>query len=339
MRRDLTIYDIAKALDLSPSTVSRALNENKVINSKTRERVLSYAREKGYQSNTFAANLRKNETHTIGVIVPKLDSKFISTCLAGAEKVASEKGYNLLISQSLEKMDQEISRAKTFFRKRVDALMVSLTAETDSVSHFNPFLAKGTPLVFFDRVPPETEAATFVIDNYQAAFQATQHLLQQNCACLMHITLNAQNLVYKERKAGFADALKQATLSACGQTLYLENLDLESGKHVAQQIMKMKNKPDGIFAANDQTAIGCMLELQRQGIKIPEDIAVVGFNNDPLTEIISPGLTTINYPAFDLGTMAANHLIEHMLGNANLHLTQKTVLKSALIIRKSTVRK
>ncbi|MGD9994423.1 MAG: LacI family DNA-binding transcriptional regulator [Salinivirgaceae bacterium] len=338
MKKELTIYDIAKALNLSASTVSRALNENKAINKNTRERVLQFANENNYQSNTFAANLRQKETHTIGVIVPKIDSKFVSTCLAGAEKVASEKGYNLLISQSLEDLKREVSIAKTFFRKRVDGIMVSLTAHTCDISHFAPFISKGIPVVFFDRTPEHTDSASFIIDNYDAAYKASQHLLSQGCKCLIHLTLDAESQVYQQRKSGFVQALRDAQSTNCGETLYLKNLDLEAGKEIAALIAQKNPRPDGIFAANDQTAVGCMLAFRQMGIRVPDDIAIVGFNNDLVCEIVNPGLTSINYPAFDLGAMAANQLIEHILGNSNLNTTNKTVLKSDIIVRASSLK-
>ncbi len=338
MKKELTIYDIAKALNLSASTVSRALNENKAINKNTRDKVMQFASENGYQSNTFAANLRQKETHTIGVIVPKIDSKFVSTCLAGAEKVASEKGYNLLISQSLDDLRREESIAKTFFRKRVDGLMVSLTANTTDTAHFNPFIAKGIPLVFFDRTPEQTDSAAFIIDNYQAAYTATSHLLEQGCKCLIHLTLDANSPVYRQRKKGFVQALNETKSTRCGETLCLKSLDLEAGKEAAALIAQMNHRPDGVFAANDQTAVGCILAFQHMGIRVPDDIAVVGFNNDLVCDIVSPGLTSINYPAFDLGAMAVNQLIEHILGNSNLNTTNRTVLKSDIVVRGSSLK-
>jgi len=336
--KEITIYDIAKALNLSASTVSRALNDHKNINSKTRGKVQQYAQEQGYQSNTFATNLRTNETKTLGVIVPKLDSKFVSTCLAGAEKVASEKGYTLLIGQSLEEVSKEISIAKTFYRKRVDGLMVSLTAHTKNLSHFSSFLTKGIPLVFFDRVPDDSVAASYMIDNLDAAYKATKHLLELGAKCLVHLTLDSENLVYKQRKMGFDRALNESQSSHCGETLYLNSLDFEAGKEAAHLITQKKSIPDAIFAANDQTAVGCILELQQLGFKIPETIKVVGFNNDLVCSIVSPPLTSVNYPAFDLGTMVANHLIEHILGNNNINQTHKIVLKSELVVRQSTLK-
>lgn len=334
-KKQATIYDIAEALQISASTVSRALKGNKRININTQEKVIKYATKIGYQANAFAANLRKNETKTIGVIVPRIDSKFISSCLAGAEKVASEKGYSLLISQSLESTEKEKTNALSLFNKRVDGLLVSMVQSACDTKHFNNFTNKGVPVLFFDRAPCSSDYPTVEINNFEAAKVATQHLINQGCKKLVHISLNSTSSVYFDRKKGFESAIKQAKLRA--ETIEVECLDIENGKKAAHLIDRINT--DGIFISNDQAAIGCMSELLKMGVKIPGDIAIVGFNNDPICEIVVPPLSSINYPAFEMGTFMTNQLIEHILGNADINLTQKTLLKSKLIIRESSKRK
>lgn len=338
-KKEATIYDIAKELNLSASTVSRALNENKSIKPATIERVLNYAHKIGYQSNTFASNLRTRDTKTIGVIVPKLDSNFISRCLAGAESVASLKGYNLIISQSFESVEKEIEIAKTMFKKRVDGLLVSMALNSRSVSHFNSFFNKGIPLLFFDRTPGTIESPSYLIDNVLAAYTATKHLIENNCKNLVFLNINSNCLVYRQRLEGFKKAVNEASQPLIGETIFLEKLDLDSGKQAAKIIAGSASGIDGVFAANDQTAVGCILGLQEMGIRVPEDVSVVGFNNDPVCEIISPALTSVNYPAYDLGKVMTNHLLEHIFGNSTITLTNQTILKSELIVRKSSVRK
>ncbi len=336
--KEVTIYDIAKELHLSPSTVSRALNDNKLINKLTRERVMEYADKVGYQTNTFASNLRNQDTKTIGVIVPKLDSKFISRCLAGAEKIAASKGYSLLISQSLEDMEKEKSNAKSMFKKRVDGLIVSLSQSTDSTLHFKPFVSKGIPVVFFDRTPDSPDFSTYMIDNFEAGYKATQHLIDNGCRNLIHLTLETKSYTYAKRLNGFYKAIADAELQNKGMVIAMDVLEFESGKKAANIIFENKIQVDGIFAANDQMAIGCMSELQRLGYNVPDDIALVGFNNDPICEIISPELSSVNYPAFELGSMVTNHLIEHILGNSNINLINHNVLKSDLVVRQSSIK-
>jgi len=338
VEKEATIYDIAKKLKLSPSTVSRALNENKLITKTTRDRVKTYAESIGYQTNTFASNLRNRATKTIGVIVPKLDSKFISIFLAGAEKAATSKDYSLLISQSLEDNEREKANTKSMFKKRVDGLIVSLAQNSESTVHFNPFFAKEIPVVFFDRTPSNQEFSTYLIDNYNAGYTATKHLIDGGCRNLIHLSIDSKSLLYEQRRMGFNKAILDSGIKNTGKIINVETLDFESGKKAAQQIINSKILVDGVFATNDQIAVGCMLELQKSGIKIPDDIAFVGFNNDPICEVISPELTSINYPAFELGTLVTTQLIEHILGNSNIKHTHQTVLKSELVIRKSSLK-
>ena len=334
--KEVTIYDIAKQLKLSASTVSRALNENKLINENTRNRVIAYAEGIGYQTNTFASNLRSQSTKTIGVIVPKLDSKFISSCLAGAEKVAAEKGYNLLISQTLEDFEKEKKDAKALFKKRVDGLLISLSRNSETLTHLKPFFDKGIPVLFFDRTPEGTTYSSYLIDNFEAAYKATKHLIDNGCKELTHITLKSCLSVFSQRERGFKQAIADANLSSLGQVIHLDQLNLKSGKEVAGRITLAST--DGVFCANDQAAMGCMSELLKRGIRIPGDIAFVGFNNEPFCDLISPSLTTVNYPAFEMGTLVTNHLVEHILGNSNINLTNKTLLKSELVIRESSLK-
>lgn len=332
--KEITIYDIAKELKLSASTVSRALNDNKVINKNTRKRVSEYAESIGYQTNTFASNLHKQTTKTIGVIVPTLDSKFVSSFLAGAEKVAGEKGFSLLISQSLEDFNKEKFIAKSMFKKRVDGLLISLAKSSSETSPFKPFYDRGTPVLFFDRTPSDSQLSTYTIDNYEAAYSASSHLISQGCKRMLHITLNSNLAVYNKRELGFKQAIHDAHLKVKGKTFALNDLNLNSGKEIAKKVASLN--VDGVFFANDKAAIGCMIELQKLGIRIPEDIAMIGFNNDPVCELTTPSFSSVNYPATAMGTLVTNHIIEHILGNSNINIANQIILKSELIVRDSS---
>jgi LacI family transcriptional regulator len=197
--RDITIYDIAKHLNISATTVSRGLKDHPVINKNTRKKIFAAARESGYRSNTFASSLRSKGTHTPGVIVPSINSYFVASMLAGMEDVASRKGYNLIISHSLESSEKEIANAHIMYNKRVDGLLVSLAYDTENISHFDPFFKKGIPVVFFDRVHPHNESTSIIIDNYRAACDVTKHLIEQGCRRIMHLGGNMLRNVYSER--------------------------------------------------------------------------------------------------------------------------------------------
>jgi len=334
--KEVTIYDIAKELDLSASTVSRALKGNPAIKQSTREKVAACAEKYGYRSNAFASNLRRKRTYTIGVIIPRLDSDFMSTCMAGMEEVASERGYNMIISQSHESVKKEAENAKTLYESRVDGVIASLTIENSQLDHFNRFREKKIPVVFFDRIPKQTNSVCVLINNQQAASQATRHLIDQGCRNILHLTIDSLSNVYVDRRAGFESALKEAGCE--GEIICLESLCLESGKEVVDRIVDRYPGVDGIFAANDLAAVGCMLELKSRGIRIPEEIKIVGFNDDPVSVIVSPQLTTISYPGRDAGIVATSSLIDYLDGNHETIASQKLLLETDLIIRESSAR-
>jgi len=333
---EVTIYDIAKQLGISASTVSRALSNNASINIRTRQRVAECAEQLGYRTNPFASNLRKGSTNTIGVIVHRLDSLFVSTFLRGAEETAATRGYNLIIVQSFEDINREIENAKTMFEKRVDGLMVAVAKNSNTSAHFKPFIKYEIPLVFFDRINNDTDCASFSIDNYSAACKMAKHLAEQGCRNIMHATIESTNLVYRERERGFTDTLNN--LGITNSTVYMSNINFESGMELADKLHQEGKMPDGIFFSNDMSATGFISGAQNYGLNIPEDIAVAGFNNDISSRIVKPNLTTINYPANELGTIAVNHIIDHLQGINNLNITNQVVLKSELIVRESTLR-
>src|SRR6185312_4219147 len=337
--KEVTIYDIANKLDISIATVSRALKDDPVVSKKTRRNVFRTAEEMNYRSNQFARNLRSQKTQTIGVIVPKLNSHFMSSVIAGIESIANSKGYTLIISQSSESVAKEIASAKTMFNNRVDGLLVSLAYDTEDLSHFEIFRKKNIPVIFFDRVISDDHYTNIVIENKKVAYEATAHLIEQGCKKIVHISANSNQNVYKERLAGYKQALEDHQIKFDKKNVILGNLSQEAGEEAAALIMKMKPLPDGVFVANDNCAVGCMLALKHAGIQIPEDIAFVGFNNDAVAKVIEPNLTTINYPGYNMGEVAANNLIAHLNGTSNIEITNTIILKSEFIIRESSQKK
>lgn len=336
--KEITIYDIADKLNISIATVSRALKDDPVVNKKTKKKVFELAEELGYRSNHFARNLRNQRTETIGVIVPRLNSYFMSTVIAGIENVANSEGYNLIISQSSESEQKEKMSAKTMFNNRVDGLLVSLSYDTKDISHFDQFSRKKIPVIFFDRVEENKNFTNVLIDNKKASREATQHLIEQGCKRIVHITAKPKRNVYVDRLDGYKKALYDNNIEFSDEYLIIGNLSLEAGIEAAGAIMKMDPLPDGVLVANDTCAVGCMLALKQGGIRIPADIAFVGFNNDPVSQVIEPNLTTINYPGHEMGEVAARNLINHLTGIHTIHSTNTIVLRSELIIRASSQR-
>lgn len=334
--KEVTIYDIARKLNISIATVSRALQDDPVVSKKTKKKIADLAEELGYRSNNFARNLRNQKTNTIGVIIPRLNSYFMSTVIAGIENVANSEGYNLIISQSSESVEKETASAKTMFNNRVDGLLVSLAYDTQDLSHFTSFFKKNIPLIFFDRVIEHENCANVSIDNRKAAYEATTHLIRQGCTRIVHITATPKRNVYVDRLQGYKQALADYGLPFQKEYLIISNLSQESGAAAAQEILQMKILPDGVFVANDNCAVGCMLALKQAGIKIPQDIAFVGFNNDPVSKVIEPNLTTVNYPGYEMGEVAARNLINHLTGTATIINTNTIILRSELIVRDSS---
>jgi len=336
--KEITIYDIAQALQISPATVSRGLKDHPAISKKTKKRITDTAREMGYRSNTFASNLRRQKTNTIGVIVPRLNSSFMSDTLAGMEKVANNAGYNLIIAQSLESESKEIINASTMFNNRVDGLIVSLSYDTKSIAHFEPFLEKNIPVLFFDRVFMHEKCSAITIDNVKAAYDITSHLIAQGCKNLMHVTGNLSRNVYSDRLLGFKRALEEHNLKFSSEKLITCNLTPQNGTETALKILKHKSLPDGILITNDLCAASCMQELKKNGVKIPSDIAIAGFNNDPVSNLIDPPLTTINYKGHEMGEIAAQTMMNQLNQSQNINFSQSIVIGHELIVRESTIK-
>ena len=338
--REVTIYDIARHLNISAATVSRGLKNNPMISKSTRKKIADAAKSLGYQSNTFASSLRSRHTHTLGVLVPRLNSHFMSSALAGMENAANLHGYNLIIAQSLEDAEKEKRNAAIMFNKRVDGLLISLSYNTRDIQHLEPFFKRKIPVVFFDRVYPHDESTAVGINNHEAAYNITQHLIAQGCRKIMHLGGNLLRNVYKERLAGYRKALEDHHLSFNKKLHLTSTLSEQAGTDAARYILDLtpKQRPDAVFSANDTAAVYCMLALKAAGLRIPEDIAFAGFNNDPISRVIEPNLTTMDYSGDSIGDTAATCLINHLKGISNLYTTNAITLRADMVIRASSLK-
>ena len=337
--KEVTIYDIASALNISVATVSRALKNDPVVNKKTNKKIHDLALKLGYRTNHFARNLRNQSTNTIGVILHELNSNFITSVLAGIEKVTFEAGYDLIIAHSSESFEKEVANAKNLFEKRVDGLIASLSFDTINLDHYKVFKDKNVPVIFFDRVEQNGDNTVVIIDNRKCGFQATQHLIQQGCKRIVHITSSLERNVYSERFKGYKDALQEAGIPYDENLLIINDLSEKAGIEAAQQVLKMKPMPDGAFITNDFVAAVFMRKVKEKGLNIPEDLAVVGFNNDAIGKLIEPALTTINYPGMEMGEIAAHNLINDLKGTVKSENTRTIIITSNLIIRNSSLKK
>ena len=337
--KEITIYDIANKLNISAATVSRALKDHPRVSKKTKKLVIKTANEMGYRSNSFASNLRKKSSHIIGLIVPRLNSNFMADVIAGLEKVLNNNNYNLIISQSLETMQKEISNANAMLVNRVDGLLISLAYDTTNIDHLEPFIKRNIPVIFFDRVFEHDRCPQIYIDNYKAAYEITTHLIKQGCKRIVHITASQLRKIYAERYAGYKKALEDHNIQFDADLVIINDLSSEAGIASAHQILKMSPRPDGVFSANDNCAISCMQTLKKEGIKLPADMAFAGFNNDPAALVVEPNLTTVNYKGYEMGEVTAKLMIDHLVNKDEFHPAHSLILRSEMIVRESSLRK
>ena len=334
----VTIYDIAKKLNIAASSVSRALQDSPEIGKKTKKKILETAEKMGYSANLTARSLRQQQTETIGVIVHEMESNFISSVLAGIERITTEAGYDILIADSSESHIKEVANARNLFHRRVDGLITSLSFDTVDLDHYKPFAEKNVPVVFFDRVAGDDNRISVVIDNVKCGYIATSHLIAQGCKRIIHVTSSLNRSDYAERYKGYRVALAEHNLKFKENMLLVDELTEQAGVDAAMKILKMKPLPDGVFVANDLVAAFCMRTLQKHGISIPESIAIVGFNNDAIGKLVAPALTTINYPGKEIGEIAARNLINHLKGVNKTSPNKTITVNSELIVRKSSVK-
>ncbi len=341
MQKEVTIYDIAKELNISIATVSRALKDDPSVKPATKKKIVAFANQKGYRSNYFASSLRKTKTHTIGVIMHELNSHFMVSVLAGIENVLSKTVYDIIIAHSAESAKMELANTNNLFHKRVDGILASLAYETQDLSHFEQYYKKNIPVVFFDRVEEKSKWRNITINNKQAGFDATQHLIDQGCKNIAHITGFLTRNVYQKRFEGYKQAIKKNGLLFKESLVFVNDLQKDACLDVAMKISKMEPRPDGIFITNDISAAIVMQALKDLKIKIPKDIAIVGFNNDIVCTLVEPKLTTINYPGITMGEVAARSLLNSLSENENnTKINQiSSTIESKLIIRESSIKK
>ncbi len=339
--KDITIYDIAKYLKISATTVSRGLKNHPAINKHTRKKIADAALLLGYRTNTFASSLRSKTTHTLGVIVPRISSYFMSYVLAGMEDAATRHGYTLIINHSNESSEKEKINALTMFNKRVDGLLISVAYDTRNIDHLAPFFTKHIPVIFFDRTWLHKESMAVEIDNARAGYEVTKHLLDQGFRKIIHLTGNLLRNVYADRLTGYKEALREYRVPYDDKRVIIGPLSEKAGTQLAEKIisLKTKDRPDAVFTANDTSAVYCMLRLKEAGFKIPADIGFAGFNNDPISQVVTPHLTTVLYPGYQMGETAVNSLVNHLKGITDMRSTPKIVLRSELMIRASSQKK
>lgn len=337
----ITIKDIAKELGLSTSTVSRAIRDSYEISTKTKKRVLACAQRLNYRPNPIALSLKEKRSRSIGVIVSEIANSFFSQAINGIESIAYKKGYNVIISQSQESLQREISQVNFLSSRSIDGLIISVSSETEGMEHIKRLHSRGLPLVFFDRITEELDTNKVIIDNYNATYKATLHLIEggyKRIACL----LSAGNLsITRERVAGYKQALINANIPVDEELIKIcdhSGLDLSEVDAAVHRLLEMKPRPDAIIGLSDKLTTGCMRILQQRKIIIPEEIALVGFSNSELSELLNPSLTIIRQPAFEMGEIAINLLLKEIESKRPIKEYEKNMLEAELVIRNSSRR-
>lgn len=338
-KKHITIYDVAQELGVSTTTVSRALRDHHSIGRDTTRKVKKKAKDLGYEPNAVASNLRRKRTNTIGVIVSYINRPFISSLISGIEEVCNKRHYNVIISQSLDSYEKEKDVVKTMFNSRVDGMIVSLAVETIDYAHFNPFVEESHPLVFADRIALELNTDNVIIDNFESAYKATEHLIKQGYKTIGHLAGIQTRHVYQKRLEGYLAALKDYNIPSSEDLIYYSKLNFENGMEGAKSLLRLETRPDAVFAANDTSAIGFMHFAGKYGYAIPEDIGVIGFNNDPISSIIQPQLSTIAYPAIEIGKKAAEIVLDKISGKSLTSIPHTLTFNTELIVRESSFKK
>lgn len=339
----VTIKDIARELGISPSTVSRALKDHPDISPETKKAVNELAEKLNYQPNIVALNLRQSKTNTLGVIIPEIVHFFFSTVISGIEDVAYSAGYNVILAQSNESLEREKTDIKALFNSRVDGMLMSISRETTSFDHIESIISKGVPIVFFDRVYNNDQLSKVVVDDLEGAKEATLHLIEQGCKRIAHLEGPPNLAISTQRLEGYLQALKQHKIPVNKELIQLCPFgSIEEGKSATEKLLNLKNPPDAIFASNDPAAMGSMQAIKERGLKIPHDIAVVGFSNWLFSSMMEPPMTTVDQPGFEMGQEAARLLIRHieMAEKDDAEVTPETkILKTKLIVRASSMKK
>lgn len=335
----ITIKDIARALGLSTSTVSRALRDSYQISPETKKLVLDYAKKINYSPNPIALSLKEKRSRSIGVIVCEIANSFFSQAINGIESIAYDRGYNVIITQSHESYEREVNDLQFLASRSIDGLLVSVSSETKDFSHLLELQNKGLPIVFFDRIVENIETHKVVVNNFKGSYDATAHLIKNGHRKIAHLTNSESLSITKERVAGYREALRHHGIEitetyikycAHGGMIYQEV------EEALDKMLKLDAMPDAVFASGDKLTTGFLRYFKAKGIRVPDQIALAGFSNLDLTDLLNPSLTVVRQPAFEMGKAATNLLLSQVESKRPVSSFQTTVLEPELFIRDSS---
>lgn len=332
----MNLKQLAKELNVSISTVSKALRDSHEISTITKNAVLAKAKELNYQVNPFASSLRKQKSNSIAVVIPEVANNFFALAINGIESIAQEKGYHVLIYLTHEDMLKEVAVTRLLQNGRVDGVMISLSSQTTDTRHFQELKEKGIPLVFFDRVTEEIDSPKITTDDYNSGMKATEHLIANGCVKIAFVSISQNLSITNKRMSGYLEALKKHNIKHDNSFVLSCNGDDEKNKDMIRKLLKKKNRPDAIFASVEKLAVATYEVCEELGLDIPGDVKVISFSNMQSAALLKPSLTTVTQPAYEIGREAASILFKLVEKPGFNFPLEKTVLKSTLVARNST---
>lgn len=338
MVKKTTIYDIADRLNLTAATVSRALNNNTKISEKTRKLVQETALEMNYEQNTLAKALKIGKSFNVGVIVPRIDSNFFASVIRGIEEELYPKGYHVIICQTHDQENLETGNINSLLNAQVDGIFISISNAKNSNAIFENILRKNVPLIFFDRKKLISGVSSVTIDDFNGAYTATKHLIDQGCKRIAHLSNDRRLEIFKNRYLGYKQAILDNGLDF-DESIVIETFSkVIEGRKSTKQLLDLPNPPDAIFSSSDFTALGAIEEIKEHGLKIPEDISVIGFSNEPFTRFMELSITSVDQFPVEMGKKAALVFLDEVDGDFKTKKPQQIVLQPELVIRKSSLK-
>lgn len=338
-KKKITIKDIAGKLNISAAAVSKALHNDSRISEKTKAAVRKVAKELNYQPNHLASALRSGKSNLVGVIVPRTNSNFFSSVIQNIEEVLNKEGYNIIITQSNESYKKECDSIDTLLFTQVDGIIASMANETVDLSFYEKIKSKGIPLITFDRGENDLNVDYVGIDDYESSFKIIKHLADQGCKRIAHIGGYKRTRIYNNRIRGYIDALKLNNLPLYDNFLVESSLTIEDGREKMLQLLELEQKPDAVYIAGDFAALGALQILTENNINVPNEIALIGFGNEPFTDMVTPKISTINQHSATIGKKAAALFLSYRNKKNIVQSLNKVILDAALIVRESSDKK
>nr|WP_299073322.1 LacI family DNA-binding transcriptional regulator [uncultured Allomuricauda sp.] len=338
-KKRTTIKDIADILKISAAAVSKALHDDPRISSKTKEAVRKVAKELNYQPNHLASALRRGKSNLVGVIVPRTNSNFFSSVIQNMEEVLNKEGYNIIMTQSNESFKKECNNIDTLLFTQVDGIIASMANETISLDFYEKIKSKGIPLILFDRGENDLNVDYIGIDDYASSHMIVEHLIAQGCKRIAHIGGYKHTRIFNNRIRGYVDAIKKNNLPLDDKLLIESSLTKEDGRAKMMQLLSLDERPDAVYVAGDYAALGALQVLKENKIKVPSEIALVGFGNEPFTSLISPAITSVEQHSSEIGKLAAKTFLNRIKEPILKQTLNKIILDAELIVRDSSNRK